>query len=283
MNISQVKILDKNFTYIYDAAKHPFRPFDEFRQVFRYRFLIGQLLRRDVVTRYKRSVLGIAWTMLNPLGTMIVLTIAFSQVFKSTEGYPAYVLSGLLAWNFFSQASNASMVNLIWGEGLLKRIFLPRTSFALSAIGTGLVNTLLSIIPMLIVMLIFQLPITLSVLFLPVPLIVISMFTLGVGLLVSTFAVYFPDVAEMYQIVLTAWMYLTPIIYPEEILPDNVSFLITTFNPMYSIVKLFRIPLYFGRLPTFSEWVTPTIIAVSTLVVGWFVFVYRSSEFSQKL
>ncbi len=276
-------MLEKNLVYIYDAAKHPFQPLDEFKQVIKYRFLIIQLLRRDIVTRYKRSVLGIAWTMLNPLGTMIVLSVAFSQVFKTTEGYPAYVLSGLLAWNFFSQASNASMVNLIWGEGLLKRIFLPRTSFALAAIGTGFVNTLLSIVPMLIVMLLFNIPITLTILFLPVPLIILAMFSLGVGLLVSTFAVYFPDVAEMYQIVLTAWMYLTPIIYPEEILPENISFLISTFNPMYSIVKLFRIPLYFGRLPVFSEWFFPFVISLVFLVVGWFVFVFRSNEFSQKL
>ncbi len=276
-------MLEKNLVYIYDAAKHPFRPLDEFTQVIKYRFLIIQLLRRDIVTRYKRSVLGIAWTMLNPLGTMIVLSVAFSQVFKTTEGYPAYVLSGLLAWNFFSQASNASMVNLIWGEGLLKRIFLPRTSFALAAIGTGFVNTVLSIVPMLIVMLLFNIPITLTIFFLPVPLFILAMFSLGVGLLVSTFAVYFPDVAEMYQIVLTAWMYLTPIIYPEEILPEKISFLVSTFNPMYSIVKLFRIPLYFGRLPVFSEWFFPFVISFVFLVVGWFVFVFRSNEFSQKL
>ncbi len=276
-------MLDKNTVYIYDAAKHPFRPFEEIRQVVKYRFLISQLLRRDIVTRYKRSILGIGWTMLNPLGTMIVLSIAFSQLFKSTPGYPAYVLSGLLAWNFFSQASNASMINLIWGEGLLKRIYLPRTSFALSAIGTGVVNTVLSIVPMIVVMLIFKVKITFSILFLPIPLLILAMFTLGVGLLVSTFAVYFPDIAEMYQIVLTAWMYLTPIIYPEEILPDKIHFLVTTLNPMYSIVKLFRIPLYYGRMPTFYEWFIPFFIAIGFLFIGWFFFVFRSKDFSQKL
>ena len=146
----------KSTVYIYDAKKHPLKPFEELKQVYKYRFLISQLLRRDIVTRYKRSVLGIAWTMLNPLGTMIVLSIAFSQVFKMTEGYPAFVLSGLMAWNFFSQASNASMVNLVWGGGLLKRIYMPRTAFALSAIGTAMVNLILSVIPMFIVMLVIK-------------------------------------------------------------------------------------------------------------------------------
>lgn len=221
--------------------------------------------------------------MLNPLGTMIVLSIAFSQIFKTIEGYPAYVLSGLMAWNLFSQASNASMVNLIWGEGLFKRIYMPRTSFALSAIGTGVVNVLLSIIPMLIVMIVSKVPIKASILFLPVPIIILALFTLGFGLIISTFAVYFPDVAEMYQIILSAWLYLTPIIYPEEILPANIALTISTLNPLYSMVKLFRIPLYYGRLPTFNEWLTPLIFALVFFIIGWVFFVYRSNEFSHKI
>ena len=275
--------LENSSKYIYDSNKHPFKPFEEFHQVIKYRFLISQLLRRDIVTRYKRSVLGIAWTMLNPLGTMIVLSIAFSQVFKMTEGYPAYVLSGLMAWNFFSQASNASMVNLVWGEGLLKRIYMPKTSFALAAIGTGIVNVLLSLIPMIIVMIAIKVPIKISILFLPFPILILALFTLGFGLILSTFAVYFPDVAEMYQIVLTAWMYLTPIIYPEEILPPKIALIISSLNPLYSMVKLFRIPIYYGRMPTFNEWVVPLAFALVFFVVGWMFFVYRSNEFSQKI
>lgn len=269
--------------YIYDAKYKTAKPFEELVQAYKYRYLIYQLLRRDIVTRYKRSFLGVGWTMLNPLGTMIVLSIAFSQVFKMTEGYPAYVLSGLIAWNFFAQTTNASMVNLVWGEGLLKRIYMPRTSFALSAIGTGLVNTLLAIVPMLLVMLVLKVPVKISILFIPIPLLLLALFSLGFGLILSALAVYFPDVAEMYQIILTAWMYLTPIIYPAEILPENIHFIISTFNPMYGLVKLFRIPVFYGRLPEMSEWLFPTIIAVGVFIIGWFIFSYRSDEFAYKL
>ena len=269
--------------YVYDAKNKSAKPFEELRQAYNYRYLISQLLRRDIVTRYKRSFLGIGWTMLNPLGTMIVLSIAFSQVFKMTEGYPAYVLSGLMAWNFFSQTTYASMVNLVWGGGLLKRIYMPRTSFALAAIGTGLVNTILTIIPMLIVMLIINVPVRMSVLFIPIPLLLLAFFSLGFGLILSTLAVYFPDVAEMYQIVLTAWMYLTPIIYPEEILPGNIHFLISTFNPMYGLVKLFRIPIFYGRLPTMEEFIFPAVIAILFFVVGWFFFSLKSDEFAYRI
>ncbi len=273
---------NKNY-YVYDAKNKTAKPIEEVRQAYNYRYLISQLLRRDIVTRYKRSFLGIGWTMLNPLGTMIVLSIAFSQVFKMTEGYPAYVLSGLMAWNFFSQTTYASMVNLVWGGGLLKRIYMPRTSFALAAIGTGLVNTLLTIIPMMIVMLVLSVPIKITIFFTPIPLILLALFSLGFGLILSTLAVYFPDVAEMYQIVLTAWMYLTPVIYPEEILPENIHFIISTFNPMYSLIKLFRIPIYYGRLPTFEELLLPSMIALVVFIIGWFFFTYRSDEFAYKI
>ena len=160
---------------------------------------------------------------------------------------------------------------------------MPRTSFALAAIGTGLVNVLLSLIPMVIVMIVSKVPVKASILFLPVPILILALFTLGFGLIISTFAVYFPDVAEMYNIVLTAWLYLTPIIYPEEILPENIAVVISTLNPLYSMVKLFRIPLIYGRLPNFSEWIIPFSFAIVFFVVGWMFFVYRSDEFSHKI
>jgi ABC-type polysaccharide/polyol phosphate export permease len=275
--------LEKGSVYYYDAGKHLFKPLDEFRQIYRYRFLISQLLRRDIVTRYKRSVLGIAWTMLNPLGTMVVLTIAFSHIFNSAENYPAYVLSGLMGWNFFSQASTASMVNLVWGGGLLKRIYIPRTAFAISAIGTGIVNLVLTLIPLFVVMIFIEVPVRLTVLFLPVPVLFMSLFTLGVGLLISTFAVYFPDIAEMYKILLTAWMYLTPVIYPEHILSPTTQKIISTFNPMYGLIKLLRIPLYEGRMPTWGEVIFPGVISLVVFIVGWFVFVNRADEFAYKI
>jgi len=276
-------LLNNNKYYVYDSKNKTAKPLEELKQAYHYRYLISQLLRRDIVTRYKRSFLGIGWTMLNPLGTMIVLSIAFSQLFKMTEGYPAYVLSGLIAWNFFSQTTNASMVNLVWGGGLLQRIYLPRTSFALAAIGTGIVNTVLTIIPLIIVMLILGVPIRVTFLFFPIPLFLLALFSLGFGLILSTLAVYFPDVAEMYQIILTAWMYLTPIIYPEEILPENIHFIISTFNPMYSLVKLFRIPIYYGRMPTANEFVLPLILAIVVFIVGWLFFTNRSDEFAYRI
>ncbi len=268
---------------VYDSAKRRFPALEELQEILHYRNLLVQLVRRDILTRYKRSVLGVAWTMLNPLGTMIVLTIAFSSVFGGTRAYAAYVLSGLIAWTFFSLATNAAIVNLVWGGSLLRRIYIPPTSFAISAIGTGLVNMVLSIIPLLIVMVATKTPVKATLLLLPIPMIILAVFSLGLGLLISAIAIYFADVAEMYQVGLTAWMYLTPIIYPETIIPPAYRIWIIRLNPMYHLVKLFRAPIYDGRIPTLSELLISTGIAVVTLIIGWFFFTRRADEFAYRV
>jgi ABC-type polysaccharide/polyol phosphate export permease len=270
---------------LYDSSKRGNPAIEELREVFNYRNLIVQLARRDILTRYKRSFLGVIWTMLNPLGMMLVLTLAFSHMFKTGTiyGYPAYALSGLMAWNFFSQTTTAAMVNLVWGGGLLHRIYIPRTSFALAAIATGLINLILGIVPMVIVMLITQVPLRLSMLALPLAMLILAGFSLGLGLIISTIAAYFPDVSEMYQIALTAWMYLTPIIYPESFLPDQYRFLLTHLNPLYYLVRLYRLLIYDGRLPTFEELLPALLISLITLIAGWIIFSNKSDEFAYRI
>lgn len=277
-------VAKKELIYDSDERKNP--ALEEIREVFRYRNLIFQLTRRDVLTRYKRSILGIAWTMINPLGMMIVLTIAFSQIFRvggETESYTAYVLSGLLLWNFFSQTTTAAMVNLVWGGQLLHRVYIPRTSFALAAVATGVVNFSLSLLPLFIVMLVTGVKITPTVLLFPIPILLVSLFAIGIGLLVSTFAVYFPDVAEMYQIIISAWMYLTPIIYPETILPDSYKGWITALNPMYYMVKLFRKSVLYGEVPSLADYLIPLGIALAVVTLGWFVFTRKADEFAYRV
>ena len=269
---------------IYDSAKRSLAPVDELIEIIHFRHLLWQLVRRDITARYKRSFLGVLWTMLNPLGMMLVWTVAFSQVFGgSREGYAAYVLNGLLAWTFFSQTTTAAMVNLVWGGGLLNRIYIPRTSFAVSAIGTGLINLLLGLIPLLIVMLFSGVPIKSSIVFLPVSMLLLACFSLGIGLVISTLAVYFPDVSEMYQIALLGWMFLTPVMYPEELLQEGMRSILLVINPMAHLVKLYRLPLYYGQFPSASELVVGVVLAVTALVIGWIAFTRKSNEFAYRL
>jgi ABC-2 type transport system permease protein len=221
--------------------------------------------------------------MLNPLGMMLVLTVAFSQLFGGTRAYPAYVLTGLVAWNFFSQTTMAAMNQMVWGGGLLSRIYVPRTVFVLSSIGTGIVNLTLSMVPLIIVLLITGTPLSWTFLLFPIPIIFLAMFSLGVGLLISTWAIYYYDVAEMYQIVLTAWMYLTPIIYPESIVPENIRLWLFTLNPMYHMVTLFRASVYDGTLPEFNLFLITGGISFLVMALGWIVFTQKSDEFAYRV
>lgn len=265
----------------YDSQRSGLIVLDELREVWRYRELIFQLVRRDIVARYKRSVMGIAWTMLNPLGMMIVLTVVFSQVFKMIEGFPAYVLSGIIAWTFFSQTTTAIINVFVWGGDFFQRIYLPRSTFAISAICTGLVNLLLSLVPLVLVMLVIGHPITPAIIFQPIPILLLAFFALGFGLIISSIAVYFPDVVEMYQIVLMAWSYLSAIFYPIEILPEEVRALMW-LNPIMPLVNLFRQPIYGGQIPTVTDLLPALIISTAALMVGWWVFVRKSDEFAYR-
>jgi ABC-2 type transport system permease protein len=262
----------KSVEFTYDSAKRKSSALEELQDLIRYRDLVFQLVRRDIVARYKRSVLGIAWTMLQPLGMMIVLTVVFSQLFGRVEGYPAYLLSGLIAWTFFAQTTTATIHQSVWGGALMQRIYIPHTAFSVSSIGTGVVNLFLSLVPLLLIMLVTQRPITWAVLFLPIPIILLTAFSLGVGLLLSSIAIRFPDVSEMYQILIQAWMYLTPIMYPSDILPDAYRTWLLYFNPMYYLILMFRVPIYDGVLPSLPLSLIGTGLALVTLLVGWIYF-----------
>jgi ABC-type polysaccharide/polyol phosphate export permease len=267
---------------VYDSSQRGLPALEELRELLRYRNLVIQTVRRNIVVRYKRSALGIAWTMLNPLGTTIILTFVFSRVFGGPASYAVYVLSGLICWTFFSQATSDSMNNLIWGGGLIKRIYVPRTVFAVSSVITGLVNIALAMVPLLVVMLVTGIYPTWSMLILPVPALILAMFALGVGLFLSAIAVFFVDVTDMYAILLTAWFYLSPVIYKPELLPEQYAWIVK-LNPMYYLINLFRAPIYEGRVPSLEEFLVAGGIALVTLVIGWFVFAQKADEFAYRV
>lgn len=264
---------------IYDSSNKKNPAIEEIFEAFRYRDLIGQLIRRDLTTRYKRSVLGIIWTMLHPLGLMIIMTLVFQNLFHRQEFYSVYVLTGLLTFGFFNQTSSTIIRNLTWGAELFQRIYIPRASFAIAAVGTAIINLVLSVVPLLLVKLIIQSPISWQVVLFPISVVYLACFSLGMGLIVSSIALYFHDVAEFYQVLLTAWMYATPIIYPYDTLPDSVK-QIMVFNPMMHIVELMRASFYYvDKTPSLSELLLVAAISSITLIVGWFLFARQAEQF----
>lgn len=271
-------LTEKNRSISFDSAKQDFPAIEELKGLIKYRDLIVQLVYRDIVARYKRSILGVLWTMLNPLGTMLIITVVFSEFFQTLENYSIYVLSGLIAWNFFAQTTIAVMQQTVWGSSLFQRIYLPRTTFTVAAVGTGLVNFLLSLLPLAIIMLFTGTSFTPSLLLLPISILLLAFFALGIGLLLSSLVIFFPDVLEMYQITLTAWMYLTPIFYPALLVSGAARSVIMTLNPLYYLIQIFRTPIYEGRAPDPSHLMISAIIAIPTLLVGWIIFSKKATR-----
>ena len=269
--------------YTYDSERRLPQFIQEFSALLAYRDLVMQLVSRNVKTRYKRSVLGVAWTMISPLMMMTVLAVIFSSLFSSKlENYAVFLLTGLTVWGFFSQTSAGIMTELTWGGSLLSKIYVPPSVFAISAIGTGLVNLGLSLIPLVLIMLVSGMPITPAMLFLPVPILLICMFTLGLGLVLARLAIFFADIAEMYQILLMIWFYATPIIYPIDIVSDERRMLLM-LNPMHYMIEVFRAPVYYASLPTAQDTLIAATISVVTLVVGWVYFSLKADEFAYRV
>lgn len=281
-----IKIRKEQFRFsneVYDSSNRPHPLVEELIALFKYKELIIQFVSRSIKTRYKRSMLGVVWTMLNPLLTMVVLTLVFSSVFRfSIENYPVYVLSGLVIWGFFSSTTSAAMGEMIWSGSLLSRIYVPKSVFAVSAIGTGLVNLLFSLVPLLVISLAVGIRFRTAVLVLPLAILLLAAFALGVGLLLATTAVYFADMLPVYEVILTIWMYATPIIYPIDAVPSQFAWILK-LNPLYYLVEVFRMPLFNGVIPDARVWLIAFASAVVVLMLGGLIFTAKSSEYAYRI
>jgi ABC-type polysaccharide/polyol phosphate export permease len=217
--------------------------------------------------------------MLNPLLTMVVLTIVFSSLFRfQIENFPIYILSGQVVWIFFSSVTSGAMGEMVWSGDLLKRIYVPKSIFVMSAVGTALVNIGLSLIPLLVISLVVGVRLTVSLLIWPFSILLLSIFSMGIGFLLSTTSVYFADMLPVYDVLLTIWLYATPIIYPLEIIPDNWLWLFK-LNPLYYLVETFRFPLLYGVLPDKDIWLPAIIFSVLAAVIGGWIFTSKAREY----
>lgn len=267
----------------YDSAQRPPPFVDEFVQLLRYRDLVYLMIGNILKNRYKRSMLGIFWMLLNPLLQTIVLAVAFGAMFKSTlPHYPVYLLSGLLAWSFMTQTTQYAMGIMATGSGLLKRIYIPRATYVVAVVGNGLVNFLVSILPLTLIVWFLDHPVNASWLFLPVCILILAVFTLGLALLLSTASVFFNDSIDIYQILVQAGFFLTPIMYPPSVLPEALEGWMI-LNPFFLLIQLFRIPIYNNMIPDVSLIGGGATLAAVTLLVGWTVFTRQADHLAYRL
>ena len=245
-----------------------------------YMPLLRELVVRDIKTKYRRSVLGVLWTVLNPLLMMTVMSIVFSHFFGKfdIEHYPIYLLSGQVIFNFFSESSSMSMSSIINNAPLLKKIYIPKYMFVLAKAISGAVNLLASFLALIIVMLVLRVDFHFTAFLSVIPLLCVVILSIGVGLILATVAVRFRDLVHLYSVFLTALMYLTPIIYPVEFLPKWVS-VIVKINPLTSIITMLRCFMLNGTMPDILTTCLSILPAFGLLALGGLVFWKNQDDF----
>lgn len=245
----------------------------------KYRSLLAQLVSKDIKTKYRRSVLGYLWSVLNPLMMMIILTIVFSTIFRNDiPNFPVYFLTGQLIFNAFSEATNTAMTSVISNSALIKKVYFPKYILPLSKSGAAFVNFVLSLIALVVVLAVTQTAITPAILLLPLPLLYLLLISSGVGLFLASLAVRFRDVVHLYGVVLTALMYLTPIFYPITILPTTAR-QIVSFNPIFHILEMFRCVVMYGSVPSLKANLVCIGFSIISLGIGMLAFKKNQDQF----
>jgi ABC-type polysaccharide/polyol phosphate export permease len=250
-----------------------------FRDTFRYRELIWALALKELKIRYKRSILGFLWALLNPMLLMLVLTVVFSRLMPVQQvHYPVFLLSVLLPWTFFSQSLSYAAESIVGNGDLIKKVRVAKLVFPVAAVVSNMINLLLSLIPLVLIVLVMRHPFYWTWLYLPIPIAALAILTLGATFFFAAINVYYRDVSHILQIVLQVWFYLTPIIYSLEYIPRQYR-VFFKLNPIIYVLNGFRLGVYYGQLPTLESVIASFVCAFGALYVGFWVFRRHQDEF----
>ena len=242
------------------------------KTLYQYKYLIYVLVLRDIKKKYRRSILGVLWSMLNPLLMMVITAMVFSTLFRfDVPNYILYLLIGQVMFTFFSEATNFAMGSILDNASLIKKVYVPKYLFPLARVLSSCVNLLFTLPAVLLMMIYTGVLPTWRLLSLLVPILLLLIFCLGIGLLLSACVVYFRDMFYLYGVLLTALSYATPIFYPEKIIPPEYTGLLT-YNPLTYFLHAFREVVYLGGLPQPETLVPCLLMAAAALVIGVLVF-----------
>lgn len=264
------------------------------RNLVAYRELIYYLVVRDLRARYKNSILGFVWSLLNPLALMLVFTAVFTFMRPShnIENYPIYVLCGLLPWNYFAAGLLGSTNSIVAGAGLIKKVYFPREALPIAAVLSQLVNFLLAFVVLFIALVVFQSPWSSWLWLLPLIILMQSCFILGLSFILATVNVFYRDVMMIIDVVILAWFFLTPVFYPISAVPATAQLfgftlpihrLMYVLNPMASLINAYRDILYWGYRTDLDFLMRTLITSLTILVVGYWFFQRYSGRFGEEL
>ena len=243
-------------------------------------FTITSLVSRDFKLKYRRSMLGVLWSVLNPLLMMCVLAAVFTNVLKfgDVENFPMYFILGTVLFSLMSDSTGGAMTSILESAPLIKKIRISKMIFPLEKVLFQCVNFAISLIAVVLVMVYFRIAPTVNLLAMPILLIYMLLFCSGLGMLLSSLAVFFRDVCHLWGVVITAWTYATPLFYPLSLLPDWMQ-RAEFYNPMYHYVTYFRDIVMYGQMPGIGENCVCAIMALITFAIGFFVFRRTENKF----
>lgn len=251
--------------------------------IFKYHELISNFVLRDLKSRYKGSVLGYLWTLLNPLLMMLVYVIVFSVVVRiKVENYPIFLLTGILPWTFFNSTISKAMESLRANDNLMMKIYFPREIFPIASIATGIVDFLLSLLVLIPFLIIYKINISTEILLIPLVLLLQIILILGISLFLSCLAVYFRDIINIFTVVIRFWFYLTPILYPYTMVPERFQFYYL-LNPMSIIIYMYRYAILGTEMPGMGTTYICVLVSVLLFLVGYWFFSSREADLIKRL
>jgi len=242
-----------------------------FKEIYQNRELIWALALKDLQVRYKRSALGFLWALLNPLMMMVILTMVFSKLLPAQDHYSIFLMSGLLPWTFFSQALSYSADSIVTNGDLLKKVYVTKSVFPVAATLSNVINFALSMIPLVLLLAVLRFPFHRTWPYVLVPFASLLLIALGFGFFVAMANVFFRDVAHILQIVLQAWYFVTPVMYPIDIIPAQYRRLFQ-LNPVLYPVNGFRLAIYYGQLPSLQSMAASLAGGAIACYLGYWVF-----------
>ena len=252
---------------------------NHFKTFKNYSFLLTELIKRDISGKYKDSTLGLFWSFLNPLLSMIVLTIVFSTFFGRTiENFPVYLLSGKLVFDLFANATTGAMDSIKGNSEIIKKIYVPKYMFAVGIVCSEFINFLISLVVLIAVMIVTGAPFYMSLLYSPIPLFFLLVLTMGVGLILATLTTFFTDIKYLYGVLIMLLSFMTPLFYPIEIIPEQFLFFFK-INPLYAAVSSFRDIVLYGAFPQTKFLLYLIITSIFALVLGIYLFYRYQDEF----
>lgn len=257
---------------------------DMFNELVEYRDLLVTMTRRDLLLRYKQTIMGFGWAILMPFTYMIVFSVIFTRVvpLETEVPYPIFAYTGLLPWNFFSSSLRFAVGTLVTNRTLVTKVYFPREILPFSVILVSLVDFAVGAILLAALMVWYKVAVSTAILFLPVVLLVQILFTAGVTLLLSMANLFFRDVKYLIEIVITLWMFATSVVYPVDRVGGQAGALLA-LNPMTPIIDAYRAVLLLGRLPEPGPFLYATAVSVVLLAVAWLAFHRTEPVFAESI